>query len=151
MKRRLVALVILFSFLYATLASAELKYFPMWERMPCTEGEFACYTFDQAKQILSVDLDMQLKIRTLASTEQKVVDLQFSIVELKKAAVLDKQIVLRLEKRSKEKTKELVTMTNKYITASKRDVFGETVLPWVAMGAILLFGSGALFAHLVDQ
>ncbi len=149
-KSKLAVSSLIVAFFWAPFAQAELKHFPMWERMACPVEQFACYTFDQAKQILTLDLDMQLKIETLAITEQKVVDLQLAIVNLKKAAVLDKTVIERLDKRASEKTKKLVDMTNRYIKANKYDVFGGA-LPWVAMTVILAFGGGALFAHLMAR
>ena len=149
-KSKLAVSSLIVAFLYAPLAQAELKHFPMWERMSCPVEQFACYTFDQAKQVLALDLDMQLNIEKLALTEQKVVDLQLAIVGLKKATILDKQVITRLDKRAKEKTKKLVYMTDRYITANKRDVFGGA-LPWVAVTVILAFGGGALFAHLMAK
>lgn len=149
-KNRLAVSSLILAFFWAPIAHTELKVFPMWERMSCPTEEFACYTFDQAKNILTLDLNMQLKLKELDLTKAQVQDLQLAINDLKKASALDKKIITRLDKRAGEKTKKLVEMTNRYIVANKRDVFGGA-LPWVAMGAILFFGGGALFAHLMSS
>jgi len=118
----------------------------MWERLACPDIEYACYSFDQAKQILELDLDMQLKLETLKLTEAKVLDLQLSIEDLKKASLLDKEVIACLKALNKEKTKELGDMTRNYIRAHERDVFGGA-LPWVITAVLLALGGGACLGY----
>jgi hypothetical protein len=38
-----------------------MRFFPVWELLQCPEETYACYTFDQAKNIIRLDLEFQMK------------------------------------------------------------------------------------------
>ena len=53
---------------WAAPAKADMKLFPKWERMYCGSDrteQFACYTFSDARNIVKIDLDLQLKLKKL--------------------------------------------------------------------------------------
>lgn len=149
MRRRLVALALVSSFLYATSAAAELKLFPMWERMQCGDTEFACYTFEQAKTILKLDLDLQEKLSTIPKLEQNIADLKLSLEKRDEALEEERAAKLVWKTRFEEKNKTLTTTSRLYQKAKQRDVLGGA-LPWV-IAAVLVVGAatfvGGFYAH----
>jgi hypothetical protein len=141
-RRRLIALVLISSFLYSTLATAELKLFPMWERMECAEEEqFACYTFDQAKIILKLDIDLQEKLSVLPKLEQNIVDLKLSLEKSDEALLAEKKAKDILAIRFKQKNAAFGTMTLLYQKANQRDALGGA-LPWIVTAVILCAAAG---------
>jgi hypothetical protein len=141
MKRRLLALTLVASFLYSTSAVAELKFFPMWERMQCGETEFACYTFEQSQTILKLDLDLQEKLSIIPKLEQNIIDLKLSLEKRDKAFEEEQAAKVVWKTRFEEKDKTLTDTSLLYQKAKQRDVFGGA-LPWV-IATILVIGAAA--------
>lgn len=42
-------------------SKSEMEIFPKWKNQICNGEEMACYTFEEAKKILKIDLDTQLQ------------------------------------------------------------------------------------------
>lgn len=142
MKRRLLALTVVASFLYSTSAAAELKLFPMWERMECAEEEqFACYTFDQAKTILKLDIDLQEQLSILPKLEQNILDLKLSLEKSDEALLAEKRAKEILATRFKQKSAAFETMSLMYQKANQRDALGGA-LPWIVTAVILFAAAG---------
>jgi len=150
MKTRLVALTIIASLLYSTSAAAELKLFPMWERMECAEREqFACYTFEQAKAILKLDLDLQEKLSVIPKLEQNILDLKLVLEKRDAALAEEKKAKLIWKTRFEEKDATLADTSLLYQKAKQRDVFGGA-LPWVIVSVILVGAAafvGGFYTH----
>jgi len=141
MKRRLMALTVVVSFLYSTSAVAEMKLFPMWDLKKCPTEEFACYDFEQTKAILKLDLDLQEKLSIIPKLEQNIIDLKLSLEKRDKAFEEEQAAKIVWETRFKEKDKTLSDTMLLYQKAKQRDVFGGA-LPWV-IAAILVVGAAA--------
>ena len=136
-------------FLLSAAVPAELKLFPMWQRMHCgcaaTEetDQFACYDFTTAQMILNLDIDLQLKLDKLESCLKDKIDLKLSVSKLNDASALLLGNISRYKLRLKEKDKVLVDNTNLMTKYQARDVFGGA-LPWViAVVAVVAAGAFA--------
>ncbi len=141
LKTKLAASAFLTVFFISTIVPAEMKLFPMWERMQCGETEFACYNFDTAQKILKLDIDMQSKLGRLETCTKNIIDLTLANIKLNNANTLLHGNIDRLNVRLKEKDEVLTTNTNQMVLANSRDVFGGA-LPWV-IGALLLVAAAA--------
>ena len=139
LKTRLAVSSFLLFFLSASAAQAELKLFPMWERMKCSTGEFACYTFEQSKNILKLDIDLQLKLNRYEACKAAKIDLTGAIEKLQESLILEGGVTNRLETRLKEKDLLLEDTTDKWLKAEDRTVVKW--LPWI-IGGILVVGAG---------
>jgi len=116
-------------------ASAEMKLFPMWELRTCDADRLACYTFEQTKQIVTIDLNLQYKLNSFSVVEQEVVNLKAALEKHKQAAAVDKQVVDRLNLRLTEKDANLSKTTNDLVKAQSRSLWNN--LPWVITGTAL--------------
>ena len=141
MRRRLVALTLVVSFFYSTSAVGEMRLFPMWERMQCPTEEFACYTFEQSKTILKLDLDLQEKLSILPKLEQNILDLKLSLKKSDEALVEANKAKAVLDTRFKEKDEAFTKVSLQYRKSLQRDVFGGA-LPWVITAVILFAAAG---------
>lgn len=144
MKRCITTVFTLIAFLLAPLVHAEMKIFPMWERKKCPTEEFACYTFEQSQAIVTIDLDLQLKLDKWEKCKIKLLNYENALDKYKRSVELDKENIQRLEVRIGEKQDVLDKTTANYISAYKRDVFGGA-LPWV-LGVTLVLLAGSFVA-----
>ena len=126
-----------------------MQLFPMWERMRCPTEEFACYTFEQSKIILKLDLDLQEKMSILPKLEQSIRDLELSLKRGDEALVAEKKAKEILAIRFEEKTKAFETTSLLYQTAKQRDVFGGA-LPWVITAVLLCAAAGFVAGLYLD-
>ena len=143
MRRQLIALVSLVVFFWAHVAQAEMKLFPMWERMNCGSDptqQFACYDFETAKSIIKIDLDLQLQLKEFDALKIKYKDLDTAYTKLDQANTLLKGNAERLELRLKEKHQVLEETTVELKKAEARSVWNY--LPWIITGVVLLTGAG---------
>lgn len=142
-KTKLAASAFFIVFFLSSTVPAELKLFPMWQRMQCGEAEFACYNFTEAQKILNLDIDLQLKLDKLETCTKNVTDLKLSVEKLNDASALLLGNISRYKLRLKEKDKVLVSNTNLMTKYQARDVFGGA-LPWViAVVAVVAAGAFA--------
>lgn len=145
-KTRLAVSSFLLIFLTAAVAPAELKIFPVWERLQCGSPaqEYACYDFEQAKGILKLDLDLQLKFQEFDALKLKHADLNTAYEKLDKANTLLGQAIERLEQRNQEKQAVLEKTTVELKKAEQRSVWNY--LPWIITGCVVFsaaaFGVG---------
>jgi hypothetical protein len=130
-------------FFWAALCQAELKFFPAWEEKQCGAETLGCYTQNQIKNILKVDLDLQLKIRDLDLATKTVAELELMIdVQARAADALHASVVL-LDMRLLNKQKKMEHLALRVIESNSRDVFGGA-MPWVVVA--LFFAAIAGFA-----
>lgn len=138
-KKRLAVSSFILILLSATAAPAEMKVFPMWERMQCGAEEFACYNFTQAQSIVKLDLDVQLKFKELDVLKLKFDDLNLAYEKLDKANTLLGQAIDRLEQRNQEKQAVLEKTTVELKKAEARSVWNY--LPWIITGCVVVAGA----------
>lgn len=139
-KKKLAVSSFIIILLSATTAPAEMKVFPLWERMQCGAEEFACYNFKQAQEIVKLDLDLQLKFKEFDTLKLKYADLNSSYEKLDKANTLLGQAIDRLEQRNQEKQAVLEKTTIALKKAEARSVWNY--LPWIVTGVVALTGAG---------
>lgn len=120
-----------------------MKIFPMWERAQCGEAELACYTFDQAKQIVTIDFDMQIKLAELSTCQKNYAALEEMQLRYVKVANIYTGIVDRTEERLRTHDEAMGALRVQLDSASSRDAFGGA-LPWIIV--IVLAAAAAAFA-----
>jgi hypothetical protein len=135
-RSRLAVSSFLVVFLYSALSPAELKLFPMWEQKQCPTDTFACYTFEQSKDIIKIDLDLQLKLKELDFCNQTKVDLDAAIRKMQAASAKDAEIIADLNVRLEEKQSVLSETTVKLVKAESRSIWNY--LPWIIGGTLVL-------------
>lgn len=140
LKTKLATVSFLLTFLWAALVPAELKLFPLWEQKQCNGETFACYTFDQAKEILKVDLDLQFKLVEFSALEVKYTNLELAYSNLDQVVELLNGIVQRFETRMREKQEVLEETTVRLTKAERHHVM--VYLPWIITGVVVLTGAG---------
>ena len=121
---------------FPTASLAELKIFPMWEQKQCTATAetFACYTFAQAKEILKLDLELQLKLEKCSTCELANSGLHSSIDKLNQAAAL-------LEESNQTLCARLQEREATFSELEDRDILGGA-FPWV-LSLVVLVAAGA--------
>lgn len=140
LRRKLATVSFLLTFLWTIFAPAELKLFPLWELKTCGSDRFACYTFEQTKDILKIDLDLQLKLNDFEGLKTKYTNLEEAYQKLDQANTLLKGNAERLELRLQEKHQVLETTTVELKKAEAHSVWNY--LPWIITGVVLLTGAG---------
>lgn len=140
-KRKLAVSSFILVFLFAVTAPAEMKVFPMWERMECGNPakQFACYDFTQAQGIVKLDLDLQLKFHEFDILKLKYDNLNLAYEKLDKANTLLGQAIERLEQRNNEKQVVLEKTTVELKKSEGRSVWNY--LPWIITGVVLFAGA----------
>lgn len=136
-------------FLYTAVLPAEgMKILPEWTRMKgCvitqedTPDLFACYDFESAKKLKTLDLDLHLKYQQFSLGEAVKLELRASVGSLKAALAKERASASLLKKRLDSKQTNLRGMADMYIAADKRDILGGA-LPWAIAGAVLFFVGG---------
>lgn len=136
MKRLLLVLPFLFVTLVAAADDGKLKLFPLWELKQCPTETYACYNFETSKQILKIDLDLQLKLEKCTVCEQDKVDLTTAVEKLKLASLEDKKSIDGLNLRLTEKQGALEKTTLELKEAEEHTVW--KYLPWFIAGAAVL-------------
>lgn len=139
-KTKLATVSFLLTFLWAAVAPAELKLFPLWEQKQCDDETYACYTFDQTKKILKIDLDLQFKLKEFDALKTKYTNLELAYDNLSQANELYEGVIQRLETRVQEKQEILEETTVKLAKAEKHHVLNY--LPWIITGVVVLTGTG---------
>ena len=147
-RSRLAVTSLIVCFLASSLATAKLKYIPMWERMTCGDVEAACYTFEQSQLILTVDLTFQVKDLSLANCFADLGDLKKIEFKLLTSLGLLRENVKRLEARVQEKQNVLEKNMQVTQTLLQRDVFGDA-LPWVIVVIVVVAGVAFASGYLV--
>lgn len=132
----------------ASLAGDGMKFFPIWERKQCGTEEFACYTKDQAKAILQVDLDMQLCTKELDLTRKNVGDLKAAVTNLEQANTKLVEVNAILDQRLTEKHKVLEETSLAYQRAERRDILGGG-LPWLLSISVVCLLGGFVGGYLL--
>ena len=143
MQRRYIVAVLLFNFFWTTSATAEMKLFPLWTEKACDEQTWGCYDFNQMKDIVKLDLTLQLKLEKCKIWEEQYTKSDAAYLDLRKAYDLTQDIRVRMETRLDEKTtliKDLSEQVHKY---ASRDIWGGA-LPWVIVGIIAAFAGGVV-------
>ena len=148
---RLSVICFVLVFLYPVIAPAEeMKVIPKWTLMekcvPTDPGgrvddKFACYDFGQAKTLKKLDIDLTLKLQKIELLEAVNVDLREAIKKLEGVVQKEQENTEILQKRLTEKNDNLKGMTEMYITANKRDIFGGA-LPWPITALVVCLVSG---------
>jgi hypothetical protein len=125
--------------LIATAAQAQgMKLFPLWDERQCPKDTYACYTFDQAKTIVKLDLELQFKLKELEACTTDRVDLNLAIEKLRLASLEDKKSIDLLTTRLDEKQKALVTAARIAAKAEGQSIFHY--LPWIVVGVVVVAG-----------
>jgi len=120
----------------------DLQIIPPWELKQCPVEKFACYTFEQAKQLVQLDLDLQLKLKECDTCKK--------VLEETKAIVKDQEEVIG---KLKENIDTLTVMYERRVKLSeeqavqiqkleKYNVFGRA-LP--AVLAVIVAGTAGGF------
>jgi hypothetical protein len=138
--KRLIAVLLLCSFPAAVSADG-LKLFPLWEQKKCPTETFACYTFDQAKDILRIDLELQLKLEQCAVCQVDKLALTEANQKLGEAATLLEENNKILDTRLTEKQKSVEDLALTVAKMEDRDVFGKA-LPWVIVVVLTAAAAG---------
>ena len=136
---RLGASTLVLLLFWAPLASAELKYFPMWQRLTCGEQQYVCYDFPTSQTILKVDLKVQEMAAELDVAKQKVVKLNVAAEKLHEAVQLKDEEIVRLTVRKDEKQEVLEKTTLKLKKAESNHVVKW--LPWIGLAVIVIAGA----------
>jgi len=139
MQKRLIAAILLLGFLYSTSATAEMKLFPLWTEKTCDGQVWGCYNLEQMKEIVKLDLRLQLQLEKCKIWEGQ----DTAYLNLHKAYDLSQDIRLRLETRFAEKTRLIRDLSDQVYKYTNRDVWG-TALPWVIVAIIAAFAGGAV-------
>lgn len=147
---KLKAAVTLLVFFWATLAQAEMKIFPLWEEKTCDGQTWGCYSFDQMKDILKLDLNLQLKLKSCELWEQKYNSLDEAYLKLRKAFDLSQDVRLRLETRLDEKSAVILDLSKQVHKYADRDIWGSA-LPWVVVVVVLAFAGGVVAGVYVSK
>jgi len=134
--KRFIAVLLLCCFPAAVSADG-LKLFPMWEQKKCPTETFACYTFDQAKDILKIDLELQLKLEQCAACQVDKLALTEANQKLEEAAKLLEENNKILDTRLTEKQKSVEDLALTVAKMENRDVFGKA-LPWVIVVIVVV-------------
>jgi len=130
-------------FFFAIVAPAEMKIFPMWERMEYGSEpapQFACYDFTTAQTIVKLDLDLQLQLKEFEGLKLKYADVDLAYQKLSEANTLVGRAIDRLEERNAEKQKVLEDTTVALKKAEARSVWNY--LPWIITGTVVLATAG---------
>lgn len=147
---KLKATITLLVFFWTTLAQAEMRVFPLWKEKTCDGQTWGCYSFDQMKDILKLDLSLQLKLKSCELWEQKYGSLDEAYLKLRKAFDLSQGIRLRLEKRLDEKTIIIQNLAKQVHKYADRDIWGSA-LPWVVVAVVLAFAGGVVAGVYVSK
>lgn len=102
----------------------------MWEQKKCPTETFACYTFDQAKDILKTDLELQLKLEQCIACQTDKLALTEANQKLETAIKLLEENNKILDTRLTEKQKSIEDLALTVAKMENRDIFGKA-LPWV--------------------
>jgi len=139
--RKAIAIIGVLTLLASSGATAKMKLFPIWDLKKCGDAEFACYNKEQIKDILKIDLDLQLKLEKLESCSKNIIDLKLSVKNLNAANTLLQSSIGRFKIRLKEKDEVLNKNTNLMIKYQQRDIFGGA-LPW-AITIVVVVAAGS--------
>lgn len=146
--RSWLAVSLLVCFLTSSPATAGMEYIPQWQRMSCGGEEFACYTFEQARLILIIDLEFQEKMTELESSLADIVDLKLINSKLEKSLGLLEENQKRLKIRIDEKNillEKNLLLTKRLV---QRDIFGDA-FPWVILSLVVVLVGGFVAGYLV--
>jgi hypothetical protein len=135
---RHVVFIILLALFVGTPAQAELKLFPMWEKMQCPTETFACYDFETTKKILKIDLDLQLKLDTLESVSKSLADMKAAYEKIQAAKKLLEDTNASQEIRLKEKQGVLEENTLALVKSEGRSVWNN--LHWITIVVVVVAG-----------
>jgi hypothetical protein len=131
--------IALLMLLIATTAQAQgMKLFPLWDARQCPQATYACYTFDQTKTIVKLDLELQFKLKELEACTTDRVDLNLAIEKLRLASAADKKSIDLLTTRLDDKQKALETTARIAAKAEGQSIFHY--LPWVLVGVVAVAG-----------
>jgi len=125
-----------------------MKYIPQWQRMTCDGEEFACYTFEQAKLILIIDLEFQEKTAELEKSLADIVDLKLINNKLETSLDLLTENQKRLDARINDKNVLLeknLKLTRRLV---QRDIFGDA-FPWVILTLVVVAAGGFVAGYLI--
>ena len=140
---KLKAAIALLVFFWTTLTQAEMKIFPLWEEKQCDGQTWGCYPFDQVKDILKLDLNLQLKLKSCELWEQKYGSLDEAYLKLRRAFDLTQDVRIRLETRLDEKNVVIQDLSKQVHKYADRDIWGFA-LPWVVVVVVLAFAGGVV-------
>jgi len=133
--------LILFFLLQTTPTVAEMKVFPLWERKQCNSIEMACYTFEQTKKIMNIDLDMQLSLNKLNICNKNLIKLEDAVKKLGVALVESDAALNIAHERIKEKDAAIEELRNH--GTNEPSLWDH--LPWIS-GAVGLLVAGAFIS-----
>lgn len=128
---------------------AGMVYVPMWQRMPCGSGECACYTFEQTKKLVQVDLDLQLAGEKLSVCVKSNEDLSNAYLLAEQANDKMKALLDDAERRLVEKVQAIVQLSEENQKLQARHI-GNYVL-WIAAGAALCLGGGFVVGWIIGS
>ena len=147
---KLKAAVTLLVFFWTTFAQAEMKIFPLWEEKQCDGQTWGCYSFDQMKDILKLDLNLQLKLKSCELWEQKYGSLDEAYLKLRRAFDLTQDVRIRLETRLDEKNVVIQDLSKQVHKYADRDIWGSA-LPWVVVVVVLAFAGGVVAGFYISK
>jgi len=134
--------------LWPALVLGEMTTIPVWTQTQCGKDTMACYTFEQAKGLLQLDLDLQLKFKECEVCQLNLTDTKKALDDSLKAQGLLKENVTRLELRNTEKQATLDDVLVKYKRAEESSIWSGGVLPYV-IGTIILVGAGGFVGGMI--
>lgn len=124
-------------------AQAELKLFPLWTEKTCDGQTWGCYSFAQMKDIVKLDLNLQLRLEKCGVWQTQYSTLDDAYLKLRKAYDLSQDVRIRLETRLDEKTKLIQEMAEQVHKYADSNIWGGA-LPWVVVGLVVSFAGGVV-------
>jgi hypothetical protein len=107
----------------------ELKYVPKWSMC----GDKACYTFDQAKKLVEIDLQLNTLLLKEVQWMQLNKDLQEGAKQLQLALTAEKNVSAQLKTNGEQLTTRLMSETER---ANKAEARPGSFPAWAIGGAV---------------
>ena len=148
-KSRWMAVALLVTF-PAMCAADDLKYVPTWKTVTVDSVEYGCFTLEQMKAVVTLDLDMQHAAEEINAQVNAILSLQQILGDTEQKLRLEQQNVQELDKRLKEKSRVADDLAIALDNARDRDVLGGA-LPWVVIGVLAAFAGGLVVGVYVDR
>jgi len=112
-----------------------MRFFPVWELRQCPEETYACYTFDQAKDLIRLDLEFQMKEAECDACMDNSSIFTETAEKLNMAYSKQKESIDMLTENMAAKEKQCDDMRLELKKAEQRTV--GHYLPWIVSGVLL--------------